>query len=596
MILVALAKRLRTKSAQYRFLSAHADALVARLGLPRFPARSTYFQRYRTASVLMVAAAAAHTDHAAARGHIHVRCVAADKTLIAAAGPPWHQAQRRRGERPRGADAEASWSRSAHDGWVYGYGLEAVVTAPPARGDLAADRLGRSCEPSEAKTFPDKPPRLPAGVRYVLVDMGYDSNDLGEALEYDGRGRRTGRRLVGPHQVRHNRYGPPKKAWRETRGRRLRREYRRGAVAVLLEPVRSLPVHAAGPVGRAVLRPVQGVVRPGGACLAHRAGQQSDTIAGGAGCSTNCCWSTTVSKAKGTRRISGYLISCELSDGSDNPYVTGGRSSPWEGRCHEDGRRGPMGPRRMCPGPGQPGASGSTPPAGIAQGQRRRCPGLSQRRRSAAKATHPALWGDAHGARSATRKTRKSPVRGASGPFRGFCGSLTPSHFRRATAPRRTKYSALAVPLSQVTWDTGGRSKCGRSVWLLHVEPVQGEIASPMPLGFDAGLDVDVHDPGGTAAVGRRPARQARAVRVARLHKVGEVPLHHPRDLVVFRRPGVDLVGGEVAQGVLDLGRMHRTAGGRRPVGLRLRPLRTPPARPGTASPISGRIAGRGRA
>ena len=78
----------------------------------------------------------------------------------------------------------------------------------------------------EAKTFPGKPPRLPAGVRYVLVDMGYDSNDLGEALEYDGRGRRTGRRLVGPHQVRHNRYGPRKKVWRETRGRRLRREHR----------------------------------------------------------------------------------------------------------------------------------------------------------------------------------------------------------------------------------------------------------------------------------------------------------------------------------------------------------------------------------
>ena len=93
MILVAIAKRLRTKSAQYRFLEAHADALVARLGLPRFPARSTYFARYRTAFVVMIAAAAAHTDHAAARGRIDVRCVAADKTLIAAAGPPWHQAQ-----------------------------------------------------------------------------------------------------------------------------------------------------------------------------------------------------------------------------------------------------------------------------------------------------------------------------------------------------------------------------------------------------------------------------------------------------------------------------------------------------------------------
>jgi hypothetical protein len=226
MILVALAKRLRTKSAQYRFLEAHAVALVDRLGLDRFPARSTYFARYRTAFVVMTAAAAAHTAHAAARGRIDVRCVAADKTLIAAVGPPWHQAQRRRGERPKGVDGEASWSRSAHDGWVYGYGLEAVVTAS-RRGVIWP--LIASADPAhrrEAKTFPDKPPRLPAGVRYVLVDMGYDSNDLGEALEWDDAGRRTGRRLVGPHQVRHNRYGPRKRVWRETRGRRLRREHR----------------------------------------------------------------------------------------------------------------------------------------------------------------------------------------------------------------------------------------------------------------------------------------------------------------------------------------------------------------------------------
>jgi hypothetical protein len=226
MILVALAKRLRTKSAQYRFLAAHADALVDRLGLPRFPARSTYFERYRTASVVMTAAAVAHTDHAAARGRIDVRCVAADKTLIAAAGPAWHQAQRRRGERPRGADAEASWSRSKHDGWVYGYGVEAVVTAP-RRGVIWP--LAGSLDPAhvrEAKTFPSKLPRLPAATRYVLADMGYDSNDLGEAVESDAEGRRTGRRLVGPHQVRHNRYGGRKRAWRETRRRRRRRAHR----------------------------------------------------------------------------------------------------------------------------------------------------------------------------------------------------------------------------------------------------------------------------------------------------------------------------------------------------------------------------------
>jgi hypothetical protein len=226
MILIATAKRLTTKSAQYRYLAAHAGAVGRRLGLGRFPARSTYFARYRTAYLLMSEALAAHAAHAARRGHIEARCTAADKTLIAAAGPAWHRAQRARGRRPTGADGEASWSRSAHDGWVYGYGAEVVVTAP-RRGVVWP--LAGSLDPAhvrEARTFPAHIPRLPRATRYVLVDMGYDSNDLGEAVEYDGEGRRTGRRLVGPHQVRHNRYGGRKRVWREAHRRRLRREHR----------------------------------------------------------------------------------------------------------------------------------------------------------------------------------------------------------------------------------------------------------------------------------------------------------------------------------------------------------------------------------
>jgi hypothetical protein len=226
MILVVVAKRLTTKSAQYRYLAAHAEALARRLGLDRFPARSTYFARYRAAYVLMAEALAVHTAHAAARGHIDVRCAASDKTLVAAVGRPWHRAQRARGERPRGADGEASWSRSAHDGWVYGYGLEAVVTAP--RRGAVWPMLG-SVDPGhvrEARTFPAKGTRLPGRTRYVLVDMGYDSNDLGELIEYDDAGRPTGRRLVGPQQARHNRYGGRKRVWRETQRRRRRREHR----------------------------------------------------------------------------------------------------------------------------------------------------------------------------------------------------------------------------------------------------------------------------------------------------------------------------------------------------------------------------------
>ena len=53
----------------------------------------------------------------------------------------------------------------------------------------------------------------PGRTRYVLVDMGYDSNELGEAVGYGPGGRATGRRLVGPQQRRHNRSGGRKRAW-----------------------------------------------------------------------------------------------------------------------------------------------------------------------------------------------------------------------------------------------------------------------------------------------------------------------------------------------------------------------------------------------
>lgn len=226
LIVVAVAKRLTTKSAQYRYLRAHADAFVTRLGIDRLPARSTYFARYRTAAVILTEAAVAHTAREAERSHIDVRCTAADKTLIAAAGPVWHKTRRELGERPKGVDGAASWSRSGHDGWVYGYGLEVVVTAPagglvwPVVGSLETGSI------REAKTFPAKVPRLPGQTRYVLVDMGYDSNELGEAVEWDDRGERTGRRLVGPQQTRHDRYGGRTREWRETRRRRRLREHR----------------------------------------------------------------------------------------------------------------------------------------------------------------------------------------------------------------------------------------------------------------------------------------------------------------------------------------------------------------------------------
>lgn len=52
-----------------------------------------------------------------------------DKSLFKAQGPVWHQGDRQAGRIPdklRHLDRDASWSKSAYHGWVYGYGLHMV--------------------------------------------------------------------------------------------------------------------------------------------------------------------------------------------------------------------------------------------------------------------------------------------------------------------------------------------------------------------------------------------------------------------------------------------------------------------------------------
>jgi hypothetical protein len=68
---------------------------------------------------------------AIAEGVTDPRDVAVDKSLSAAQGPVWHTTDQRAGRVPAGVDREAAWGVSEHDGWVYGYSYEVVVTATP---------------------------------------------------------------------------------------------------------------------------------------------------------------------------------------------------------------------------------------------------------------------------------------------------------------------------------------------------------------------------------------------------------------------------------------------------------------------------------
>jgi hypothetical protein len=206
LIMVALLRKKKSKSAQYRFLSGRRADLADGFGTARFPARATYFRRYRRAHRLYREAIRLQGGRAVAEGVADPTDLAVDKSLVAGRGPAWHARDRRAGEVPAGVDADTAWGRSAHDGWVQGYSYEVVVTATPGTVVFPLLASADTASASEAATFADKVPDLPAGAETVSADAAYDANALGEAVEYHPEtGRRTGRRFLCPENPRNNR-------------------------------------------------------------------------------------------------------------------------------------------------------------------------------------------------------------------------------------------------------------------------------------------------------------------------------------------------------------------------------------------------------
>jgi hypothetical protein len=165
------------------------------LALEDLPSRATYMRRYSRVSELFQHAIAIGGRRALQEHATDARTIAIDKSLIPARGarPPrkWERAK-------AGVDRDAAFCKSVHDGWVFGYSYEVVVSAPKNGVVMpllaSADRA--NC--SEHRSGPIKMRHLPRRVRHVLADGGYDSNHFGETIEFTSRGTRTGRRLLCP--------------------------------------------------------------------------------------------------------------------------------------------------------------------------------------------------------------------------------------------------------------------------------------------------------------------------------------------------------------------------------------------------------------
>lgn len=232
LIVVATLKKRKSKSAQYRFLSSLRFPLMSWLGMPRWPSRSTYFDRFQRPHQMIEKAIELQGRKALREGVAEATAVAVDKSLIEARGPVWLSKDRKKRKVPdhlRGVDRECTWGYSPYNGWVHGYSYEVVVCA--GKNNVVLPLLGSAdvASASEHRTFGAKIDLLPSSTRYVLADGGYDNNTYGERIEYDDKGRDTRRRFLCPLQPRAHEAKPGTSERRGRRALSLQRRRRRYA-------------------------------------------------------------------------------------------------------------------------------------------------------------------------------------------------------------------------------------------------------------------------------------------------------------------------------------------------------------------------------
>lgn len=119
-------RRIYAFKTQWRWLKAHPEAWQ-HLGWACVPDRSTLSRRYKALyPCLQEFMRFLAQDSTALGDELSTAHLYEDKSLFKAQGPVWHQADRQQGHIPdklRHLDTDATWSKSAYHGWVYGYGL-----------------------------------------------------------------------------------------------------------------------------------------------------------------------------------------------------------------------------------------------------------------------------------------------------------------------------------------------------------------------------------------------------------------------------------------------------------------------------------------
>jgi hypothetical protein len=188
LIMIGVLKKKKSKSSQYRHLSAMRGNIAAWTGQKALPSRATFFRRFRRAKTLFRQAIKLQGELAITEKIVDPSIVTIDKSLLESRGDVWHKSDKSAGKKPAGVDAEAAWGYSEHHGWVYGYSYEVGVTSMADRTVFPLLASVDVASTSEMKSCPDKIANLPAGTVYVLMDSGCNqrSGDWAWGIRQDG--------------------------------------------------------------------------------------------------------------------------------------------------------------------------------------------------------------------------------------------------------------------------------------------------------------------------------------------------------------------------------------------------------------------------
>lgn len=172
---IMLMKRCSAFKAMHRWLKRHPEK-AQQLGFHKIPTRRTLSRRYKALYGMIKQFTCFVAQWSSPLGEdFHTEVVYEDKSLFKARGPVWHKKDMEDNHIPdklRDLDTDATWSKSAYHGWVFGYAIHTTCTPSGFPVLLEAD----TASVSEQEVMDSKKEAiLSENIGYLIGDDGYTS-------------------------------------------------------------------------------------------------------------------------------------------------------------------------------------------------------------------------------------------------------------------------------------------------------------------------------------------------------------------------------------------------------------------------------------